>query len=126
MFFKQPLVALMLCSHWSGRCVLMGALVFFQTTPFGTYAVFSLVGTLCTDGSPCLFHTTPFGTDAVFSLVGTLCTDGGPCVFFEHPPLALMRFSHWWGHGVLLAGHSYLNNPFWQLCGFLIGGDAVS
>ena len=40
--FKRHLLALMLCSLWRGRRVLIVAHALFQTTPFGTYAVFAV------------------------------------------------------------------------------------
>ena len=69
----------MLCYHWWGGCVLVVAHV--------------------------LFYTTSFGTHAVLSLVGTLCSDGSPCCFFKQPLLVLMLCSHWWGGCVLVVAN---------------------
>ena len=79
--FEQFLLALMLCSRWWGRHVLLSAHVLFQTT--------------------CSY------TDAAFSLAGALCTGGGPC-FFNNPFLTVMLYYHWWGRFALMVAHAVL------------------
>ena len=72
----------------------MGALLFFVTASFGTYALYWFGLTLCNNGSLGLFLTSSFGTDAVYWLGLTLCINGS-LVFVEHPLLALMLCTGW-------------------------------
>ena len=104
-FFKQFLLALMLCSLWWGRCVLVVAHVVFETVPFGTYAVLSSVGALCSGGCPCSFLNSSFWHLCCVLIGGGAVCWWSPIFFLRTILLALMLCFHWWGRCVLVVAH---------------------
>ena len=101
----------MLCSQLWGRCVLMAAHVLCLTTPFGTDAVFSLVGTLCADGSPLFFNNHLWHWCCVLIGGNAVCWWQLMFFFLKQPLLALMLCSHWWRRCVPMAAHVFLTTP---------------